>query len=39
MKTLSNELTLAKHDLSQILYFEVTYLLPLYAYLIEMLKV
>ena len=38
MKTWSNEMTLAKYDISQKLLFGVAYLLPLHAYLIEIKK-
>ena len=38
MKKLSNELTLAKCDISKKLKFGVAYLLPSHAYLIEMQK-
>ena len=38
MKTLSNELTLAKYDISKILKFGVAYLIPSHAYLIEIQK-
>ena len=38
MNTLSNELTLAKYDISKILKFGVAYLIPSHAYLIEIQK-